>query len=330
MKIKIIHTQNNSRKNQIKRAIEILNSVQRYFYFSLNDTLSDVSDTYFVNWQTFCGIHQSTHIDEYLIYITEKPFDDNWFSHESPCYAVISMFGWEKFFAPPSLKAYLIYQIIQAVICFEADFTEDVELSMVHSDAVGCMFDFCENKNDIKLGMTAGIICPNCRATLKRYGVHEEAITSTERVLDYVRKETIGYPVVLAPNRAFVVMRFSVHDENDNAYKYGIQSALEELGIECRRGDNDIITAHILEKVRIDIQQSRYIIAKVDSDNLNVYFELGLAMGLNKDILLISEKRLTANLPADLRGWNCMTYQEGDYGALRNSIINYFKRHYNY
>ena len=68
----------------------------------------------------------------------------------------------------------------------------------------------------------------------------------------------------------------------------------------------------------------------MDSDNLNVYFELGLAMGLNKDILLISEKRLTANLPADLRGWNCMTYQEGDYGALRNSIINYFKRHYNY
>ena len=328
--IDIICTHNNSRIGQVEHAVRTLNGVQNYYFFSLDKSASsDVSDALLVDWKTFCAA-QPKYAEGYSIYITEKPFDDNWFSHEASHYSIISTYGWERLFSPPSLKAYLMYQIAQAAICFEADFTEEMESTLLHFDTVGCMFDFCEHKPDLKLGMTAGTICPNCRATLRRYGVLEDAIASIERILDCVRAETIGRPVAFLPNRAFIVMRFSVHDENDHAYLYGIQPALRELGIECFRGDHDVMPAHILENIQRDIQRSRFVIAKIDENNLNVYFELGLSMGLHKDVLLISEETLILRLPADLRGWNCLTYPKGNYEQLKENVVAHFRRHYHY
>lgn len=57
----------------------------------------------------------------------------------------------------------------------------------------------------------------------------------------------------------------------------------------------------MLEKIVRNIDKSRFVITKVDSNNLNVYFELGLAMGKQKDVLLIAEKDLVLQLPSDLR-----------------------------
>ena len=166
---------------------------------------------------------------------------------------------------------------------------------MVHDSANGCIFDFCENKSDIKLGMIAGNICPQCKAILMSYGIDEKALYAIERMLTVVRAEAIGKPIIFDENAAFIVMRFSANDENANAYKYGVQLALEELNIKCVRADNELSSGQLLGKIEKNIDKSRFIIAKVDSSNLNVYFELGLAMGKQKDVLLISEKNLVYN-----------------------------------
>ena len=184
------------------------------------------------------------------------------------------MHDWEIYFSPPSLKAYLVYQIAQAALCFEADFHEGIEFNMVHFDANGCIFDMCQHKNDIKIGMIAGSICPVCRSTLQRYGVREEAIVAIEHILQYVRSEAIGKPIIMDYNRAFIVMRFSSHDENDNAYLYGIKTALEELGIEPYRADNKVLSAQLLDQIKAEIMKSRFVIAKIDSENLNVFLNL--------------------------------------------------------
>jgi predicted nucleotide-binding protein len=143
-----------------------------------------------------------------------------------------------------------------------------------------------------------------------------------------VRSEAIGKPIILNEHEAFIVMRFSNNDENDNAYKYGIQAALKALEIKGFRADDSVISGQILEKVKLSIKKSRFIIAKVDSENLNVYFELGLALGLNKDVLLISEKDLIFQLPSDLRNWECLTYAKGDYEGLKNKIIEYYRNNF--
>lgn len=307
-----------------------MNGVQNYFHFILKtDKEKDVCETEMVNWNMFCE-NYSAPADKYMIYITEKAFDDNWFSHEECQFAVISTDSWEKVFAPPSLKAYLVYQIAQASINFKADLSETMEMKLVHDCAEGCIFDFCTDKKEIRLGMTAGAICPKCRSTLIRYGVDEEVLDAVEKMIAYTRSEAIGKPMLINEKEAFIVMRFSANDENDNAYKYGIKTALEALNIKAVRADNTINSGQLLEKIRKHILRSRFVIAKVDSDNLNVYFELGLAMGLSKDVLLISEEDLIFQLPSDLRNWECLTYSKGNYDELKGKVIEYFRDNYHY
>lgn len=321
--------ESNIRKTQIVKAIKIANGVQNYFFFKLEDNLEiDICEEQTISWTSFCTSHSNC--DEHVIYITDKKFDDNWFSHEETHVAIISTNSWEEYFAPPSLKAYLVYQIAQSVINFEGDLNENMEMRMVHDYAEGCMFDLCVAKKDIKLGMVAGNICPQCKAVLVRYGINEKALNAVERMLLFVRMEAIGKPIIFDEDAAFVVMRFSTNDENDNAYKYGIKQALENLNIKCVRADNEISSGQLLEKVEHNIEKSRFVIAKIDSDNLNVYFELGLSMGLDKDVLLVSEKDLVLQLPSDLRNWECLTYEKGNYSELRNKIEQYYRSKYHY
>lgn len=143
----------------------------------------------------------------------------------------------------------------QAAICFEGDLNERMEMRMVHDFAEGCIFDLCFDKIDIKLGMIAGNICPQCRAVLLRYGMSEKALNAIERMLWFVRSEAIGKPIIFNEDAAFIVMRFSTNDENDNAYKYGIKSALETLNIKVVRADNIISSGQILEKVQRNIEK---------------------------------------------------------------------------
>ena len=123
-------------------------------------------------------------------------------------------------------------------------------------------------------------------------------------------------------------MRYSQNDENDNAYRYGVLPGLEDVGLTVRRADDSVQSTQILDKVFRYLERSRLIVAKVDVENLNVYFELGLAMGLNKDVLLVSESTMVVSLPSDLRNWECLTYQKGNYEQLRRRVADFFRANY--
>ena len=53
--------------------------------------------------------------------------------------------------APPSLRAYVMYQVAQALIHFSADMSEEIALNMVHEPPVGCVYDMAIEKHNIKL-----------------------------------------------------------------------------------------------------------------------------------------------------------------------------------
>jgi hypothetical protein len=190
------------------------------------------------------------------------------------------------------------------------------------------MNDLCIAKNDIKIGMVAGNLCSQCEASLLTYGIGQYSIDAIRHILAIVRQEAIGRPKIIDSMAAFVIMRFSSNDENDNAYRYGVRQGLADIGINVKRADDTVHSGQILEQVCRAIEQSRFIVAKVDSDNLNVYFELGVAMGLGKDVLLIAESSFILNIPSDLRNWECLTYIRGDYEQLRQQVIKFYKDNY--
>jgi hypothetical protein len=313
---------------RVRSAISLINGVQRYFYlrFQEDDRLKATGNP--IDAATKCGEIEAVITDGPFILVTEDPLRDNWFSHEYRRSSIITLSDWESAYAPPSLKTYLIYQIAQSAASFASDLSEEMALNLAYQTPEGCMFDLAIEKAHIKFGMLSGNLCPRCEGQLKTLGLSDEAIDATKRILALVRAEAVGKPVLFNPTYAFVVMRFSTNDENDNAWKHGIMRGLQEAGYDAARADARVESGQILEKISRQIRRSRMVIAKIDENNLNVYFKLGLATGMEKDVLLISESSLVLNLPSDLRNWECLTYDRGDYDQLKERVRTFLRQTY--
>ncbi|MCC7435732.1 MAG: hypothetical protein IT363_13685 [Methanoregulaceae archaeon] len=327
LKITIVVRPDYQDLQRLASAVRIANGAQRFFVLTVvqDDKFAPEAE---LKARSAAKYLEGKYLGAKVIGVSSAPFDDNWFSHEYRDSCVMSSADWETVYAPPSLRAYFIYQLAQAMLHFGADLSEEMAMSLVHEPPVGCLLDMCVNKPMIRLGMVAGSLCPQCAAALLQLGTSREAIDAVERILQHVRAEATGRPILFEPHEAFVAMRFTANDENDHAYRYGIKPGLEDVGLTCMRGDNRVESGQILEKVRKHIERARFVVVKVDENNLNVFFELGLAMGAAKDTLLISSSDLVMNLPSDLRNWECLTYPEGNFEALREGVATFFLKNY--
>jgi len=191
---------------------------------------------------------------------------------------------------------------------------------LVHMEARGCALDMVMRKSDIRYGMRAGALCAECSSALAQYGVPPNHLAAIRRMLALVRDEALGMSRPLDPMAVFVVMRFSSFDENANAYEYGVKTGIESAGLSCRRADDEYSAGTLLSKVTGSIERARVVIVKVDSPNLNVYYELGVAQALQKDIILIAEQDLINQLPTDINNLECIAYVKGDYRGLASLV----------
>lgn len=97
-------------------------------------------------------------------------------------------------------------------------------------------------------------------------------------------------------NFIFVLMPFS--DEFSNVWSLAIKPTVEKLGYKCQRADDFFHTKHIMDVVRENIKKARYLIADMTTLNANVFYELGYAHSLNKNVVLLTQKR--DSVPFDL------------------------------
>ena len=54
------------------------------------------------------------------------------------------------------------------------------------------------------------------------------------------------------------------------------------------RVDEEIFLGGIMDKIRENIAKARFIVADISAYNPNVYYELGLAEGMQKDIIMLT------------------------------------------
>lgn len=328
MDVTIFVSEDNSHRHRVDSAVNLINGSQTYFHLHVetDNRLEKSGDS--IDPDAIRKWKESEDQDGYSVMVVEDNFLDNWFSHEYRTTAILTTAGWEERYAPPSLKAYIMYQFAQALINFASDLNEEMVMNMVHEPPEACMYDMVSHKPDIRLGMVGGNLCATCASRLRALGTDEEAITAVTSVVELVRGEALGRPVLLDPSQVFVVTRFGQNDENANAWLYGIKVGVESAGFVPTRADSEFQSGQILEQILNHIRRSRLIIAKVDQENLNVYFELGVAMGLGKDVLLVSEQDLLIRLPADLRNWNCLTYEKGNYEQLKDRVRSFVQETY--
>lgn len=187
MNIDIVYFYNNEQSGTLYQVIKKLNAFQSYYQFRVKrDEQAEICRTPKIDWNVFRSTQHPTR-GKYMIYVTEKAFSDNWFSHEEAQYAVLSTNSWNEDFNTIPIELYLIYQIAQASINFAAKLSERAALNMTHPDTKGCMFDQCTNKRDIVVGMASGKMCDICRENLQQKMPNDEAIIAVQKMLDYVR-----------------------------------------------------------------------------------------------------------------------------------------------
>jgi hypothetical protein len=112
---------------------------------------------------------------------------------------------------------------------------------------------------------------------------------------------------------AFVLMPFS--SEFKEIYTDCIQPTIEEHGIKCFRADDIFHNQPIVEVIWQNINRAAVIVADLTSRNPNVFYEVGIAHTLGKEVVLLSQS--LDDVPFDLRHLNVITYKWTPGGAQK-------------
>lgn len=107
--------------------------------------------------------------------------------------------------------------------------------------------------------------------------------------------------------RAFVIMQFG--EPFDDFFEHVIRRVADEQGFEAFRAKDVYKPGMILEDITRDIVESEVVIAEITSGNPNVFYELGYAHAIGKQVILMAD-RAVADLPFDIRGYRCIFYED--------------------
>ena len=106
----------------------------------------------------------------------------------------------------------------------------------------------------------------------------------------------------------FVLMPFE--DAFNDVYKLGIKPACEEAGAYCERVDEQIFQKEtILSRIYNQIAKADMIVADMTGRNPNVFYEVGYAHALGKQVVLLT--RDSDDIPFDLKHYSHIVYSGG-------------------
>jgi len=128
-------------------------------------------------------------------------------------------------------------------------------------------------------------------------------------------------PLIPQDNLVFVLMPFT-EKWSDYLWKEEIKQIIEtidELSLICKRAD-DLFGHDVMLDIYESISTARIIIADITNRNVNVFYELGMAHALGKDVIILSQG--TEHIPFDLNRFrNCIYSNDGPgYKKLREYL----------
>lgn len=142
-----------------------------------------------------------------------------------------------------------------------------------------------------------------------------ESITKLDKKLDINEKsinknrflESVGINEPLRKKRnrnVFVLTPF--HPRYEKTYDL-ILNVCNKVGLKCSRGDEQFIRGGVLSHILKELTSASIVIANIDGRNPNVYYELGIAHALDKDVILISSS--VEEVPFDLKSQRLIVWK---------------------
>ncbi len=105
-------------------------------------------------------------VPEHFILVTTAQFRNNYFSMREPGFAILALSEWERRFAPPSLIEYILTLILRDSVALVSPSLE----ASVHLGTKGCLCDFSQSLDDVRLKVLNGFVCSYCQQALKHDG----------------------------------------------------------------------------------------------------------------------------------------------------------------
>lgn len=124
--------------------------------------------------------------------------------------------------------------------------------------------------------------------------------------------------ITVNPRQVFVGMPF--RKKFEDVYRHGIAPILDKYQLKPWKADEEPSNIDILCKICEHLQESQYAIMNITDWNANVLFEVGLAYGLGKHVILIKDKE--SDVPVDLKGMEYRQYESSE--DLRKELEKFF------
>jgi len=124
-----------------------------------------------------------------------------------------------------------------------------------------------------------------------------------------------GYPLEPSPGEYFVAHEFS--EEKIGDLRHALEQGFTVTQLKPYTADQDIRPGHILCKIAAKIQTTAFCIFDLpESQNRNVYLELGIAIGLGRPFVLVKSAR--AQVPSLVEGLDYFGFTS--YTGLRQEV----------
>ena len=114
---------------------------------------------------------------------------------------------------------------------------------------------------------------------------------------------TISDPERIEPLLVSVMMPF--HPRFDEVYR-ALRETAESAGLKCRRADDIWENPAVMQDVVSLIDRSRVVICDCSDRNANVFYEIGIAHTLGREVILITQAE--TDIPFDLRHLRYVSY----------------------
>ncbi len=132
------------------------------------------------------------------------------------------------------------------------------------------------------------------------------------------------YTVATQKPLCFVLMQYS--SPYNELYTKIIKPVCSgEFELNVVRADEIYGPGQIVEDILKSIKEAKIVIAEVSPNNANVYYELGYANALNKNVILIADKN--TELPFDIRNTRTLFYENTIDGTdrVKDGLISHLK-----
>jgi nucleoside 2-deoxyribosyltransferase len=95
----------------------------------------------------------------------------------------------------------------------------------------------------------------------------------------------------------------------------------EQHGVEAERGDHEVLTKPLMEKIRDSILSADCVIADVSGSNPNVFYEVGLAHAFGKPVIFLTQDD-PASAPVDIRQFEFIPYHLAHHKEFLSNLDN--------